>query len=68
MRRIAVCAPSISPNSLMKLSALTFSAMTICVWPVSRLMAPWMLSRSRPVVCSTAIATSLRAQQPAGLT
>ena len=27
-----------------------------------------MLSRSRPVVCSTATATSLRAQQRAGLT
>ncbi len=46
MRRIAVCVPSISPNSLMKLSALTFSTARICVFPVSRLMAPWILSRS----------------------
>jgi hypothetical protein len=47
MRRIAVCALSISPKSLMKLSALTFSTARICVRPVSRLMAPWMFSRSR---------------------
>ena len=36
MRRIAVCVPSISPKSLMKPGALTFSTARICVWPVSR--------------------------------
>src|SRR5277367_5469522 len=36
------------------------------VWPVSRSIAPWMLMRSRPLVCSIASFCSFGAQQPTG--
>ena len=42
------------------------SASIMRVWPVSRSIAPWMLMRSRPLVCSIASFCSFGAQQPTG--
>src|SRR6266566_5102854 len=39
-------------SSAIKLIASIFGASSICVCPVSRLIAPWMFRRWRPVVCS----------------
>ena len=44
------------------LMASTVNTSIIRVCPVSRSTAPWMLRRSRPLVCSTARLTSLGAQ------
>ncbi len=53
-------------SSAIKLIASIFGASSICVCPVSRLIAPWMFRRWRPVVCSIPMATSFGAQHPVG--
>ena len=59
---------SIAINSRIVLKASTVSTSFMMVWPVSRSIAPWMLRRSRPLLCSTASGTSFGAQQPTGRT
>src|SRR5665213_2531581 len=55
-------------NSRIVLIASTVSTSIMMVRPVSRSIAPWMLRRSRPLLCSTATGTSFGAQQPTGRT
>src|SRR4029077_12053148 len=47
-------------------AALTVSTSIIRVCPVSRLIAPWILIRSRPLVCSIASFSCFGAQPPTG--